>query len=381
MPSRRLRSPRVRPAAFGAVVVGAVALAATVGASTAGTPVASAATTATGSTAATGTTARPAPAAATRQSFIFAVPGSSGFLAVSGAGSPSSSALSAHPEPTYAAAVEWAQLREEWDYPSRIGERGTVKPSDRDGCVVYSGSWQDYGRGPEPAALIGLSPTCTPNPGTGSGSVWEMRPEGLVAVDSRTAAESGFAGHAGGRFRLEPDPVNEVIGLRPFAPGAASTAPIDPTDPPDGGGASDNLTADAAFPADIRREAEVTGRADAGAAITIVAEGRTLATTTADASGRYGVPVPAPGSGGPRLLTVEERVGGRLQETTQVTLDYGAPVRIDTPAPGASVPPGPLPVTGRGEPGSTVELRRDGVVVAEVTVGADGTWRATLPGR
>jgi hypothetical protein len=144
------------------------------------------------------------------------------------------------------------------------------------------------------------------------------------------------------------------------------------------------LTATGSFPDDVTESAVVAGRGQPGARIEVRDGGRVIASTTVGADGTWSATVPAPDRGGVSLVTVAQRVGGRDTDTVDVDLDYGAAVRITSPADDFHTSPvfPEVQVVGVAEPGSVVQVgERGGPADAfgRVVVGADGTWTVTTP--
>lgn len=126
----------------------------------------------------------------------------------------------------------------------------------------------------------------------------------------------------------------------------------------------------------------VRGDAKPDTAITLEEGGSTIATTTADETGAWSVPVTF--AAGAHTITATSWDGvfyDGPSEARAFTIDLtppGAPI-ILTPAAGAQLNDGNVTITGTAEPGATVRLRHGGVLRATVAVSPSGTWSATLP--
>ncbi|MBN9684843.1 MULTISPECIES: Ig-like domain-containing protein [unclassified Corallococcus] len=89
---------------------------------------------------------------------------------------------------------------------------------------------------------------------------------------------------------------------------------------------------------------------------------------------------------GPHTLAVRARDAAGNQETEPTTfswtVDTVAPAipRVTSLTPGATVAVSPAEVSGRGEPGSVVQLMVDGVTVGTAEVDVAGQWTVALPG-
>lgn len=122
------------------------------------------------------------------------------------------------------------------------------------------------------------------------------------------------------------------------------------------------LTASAAFGNTPNQKVELSGKAQAGAAIEVRdAAGKQVATGTANSSGEWFLALNAPNTAGEYQVTVSQKVDGDpVNDAKTVTIDYGAGVTISSPANGAEHDGGPISVTGNGQAGSTVTVREKG---------------------
>ena len=124
-----------------------------------------------------------------------------------------------------------------------------------------------------------------------------------------------------------------------------------------------------------------------------VYDGETVvAETTVGADGTWQVAVPPLATGEHSLVARTYSADGTAQAATEplvVTVTESAVV-VATPAPVAVAPAmqvsgaapavgEPLSLAGTGTPGSTVKVYDGETVVAETTVGADGTWQVAVP--
>lgn len=144
------------------------------------------------------------------------------------------------------------------------------------------------------------------------------------------------------------------------------------------------LTASSTFPDDATKPVVVAGRGQPGARIEVRDGGRVVGATTVGADGTWSVTVPAPDRGGVYRVTVAQRVSGQDTDTVDLDIDYGAAVRITSPADDFHTSPvfSEVRVVGLAEPGSVVRVgERGGAADAfgRVVVGADGTWSVTTP--
>ncbi|WP_156369896.1 hypothetical protein [Frigoribacterium sp. Leaf164] len=126
----------------------------------------------------------------------------------------------------------------------------------------------------------------------------------------------------------------------------------------------------------------VRGTAAPGASVAVSLDGVTVTVTAAGGAWSADfddVPV------GTHQITAVQSLGGRtsLPQTAQLTVQAGAPVTVDAPVAGSVVEafgsqlPATVTVTGRAEPGATVDVALGGVV--RQVVADDGTWSTTFP--
>ena len=122
--------------------------------------------------------------------------------------------------------------------------------------------------------------------------------------------------------------------------------------------------------------ATVTGTGEAGARIVITDPiGTTIGTATVDANGTYTAALtPAQRNGEVLGATQTDAVGHVSPEVTTTAPDLTAPA-----APIGAVAPDGATLTGTGEPGAAITITSPaGALVGTATVGADGTFVATL---
>ncbi|UXN20907.1 Ig-like domain-containing protein [Curtobacterium flaccumfaciens] len=154
---------------------------------------------------------------------------------------------------------------------------------------------------------------------------------------------------------------------------ADSTVSFDPTE----------IKAEAAFPTDIAKDLTISGSAHAGAKVEIYnAAGKLVKTVSADAAtGKFSAGIAAPNAGGKQTYTIKQVLQGETAaKTLTVTADYGNAVKITSPENNVEHGGGQLVFRGTGEPGSTVDLRKQGSqnIVASGTVSNSGTWSVTV---
>ncbi|MFN7135016.1 MAG: Ig-like domain-containing protein, partial [Myxococcales bacterium] len=125
------------------------------------------------------------------------------------------------------------------------------------------------------------------------------------------------------------------------------------------------------------------GTAEPNATVDVYVDGQKVGSTTADGNGNWTF---APSSDlGEGTHVVHARQTDAAGNTSSASPDVTfridttppAPPVITSPAAGATVSTTPT-ITGTAEPGATVVISVDGVVVGTVTAGSDGSWSYTL---
>ena len=124
----------------------------------------------------------------------------------------------------------------------------------------------------------------------------------------------------------------------------------------------------------------VTGTTEPGATVVVTVNGQTY-TTTADDTGNWSVDVdPLPD--GDYTITVQatDRAGNTGAEgSSTFTVDTSGPsVSITSPGAGEEVGDRPT-ITGTADPGATVEVYVEGVLVGTTTADANGNWSFEIP--
>ncbi|MFJ4221686.1 Ig-like domain-containing protein [Curtobacterium luteum] len=130
---------------------------------------------------------------------------------------------------------------------------------------------------------------------------------------------------------------------------------------------------DVVFPADPAEPAYAEGEAPAGAEVVVLDEdGTEVGSGRVPANGHFEVDIDAADTDGEVERTVALRQGDTELARQDTDVDYGAPVRITSPADGADVTPSTV-VRGTGEPGAEVTLEL-GDRTLSTEVRDDGTW-------
>jgi outer membrane protein OmpA-like peptidoglycan-associated protein len=122
-----------------------------------------------------------------------------------------------------------------------------------------------------------------------------------------------------------------------------------------------------------------SGTAEPGATVTVVVDGQTVGTVTADANGNWAVAVVTPLADGPHTVTATARdvQGHTATDTHAFTVDTRTAVDIVAPGNGDELASPVVTYSGTAEPGATVTVVVDGQTVGSVTAGADGSWSVT----
>ncbi|MBB3112302.1 5-hydroxyisourate hydrolase-like protein (transthyretin family) [Paenibacillus phyllosphaerae] len=129
----------------------------------------------------------------------------------------------------------------------------------------------------------------------------------------------------------------------------------------------------------------LTGTSDTNATVTIIADGVTLGTATANGSGNWSFTVPASKelADGDYIFEAEVTGGsGTVNDSIDLTVDASTYVTIQSPSTGTTVQTGPASVSGTAEPGATLTLTVSGSngtqTLTSFTVDASGNWSYTL---
>jgi hypothetical protein len=127
----------------------------------------------------------------------------------------------------------------------------------------------------------------------------------------------------------------------------------------------------------------ISGSAEPGATVTVTVNGALL-TTTANAQGAWSVTPTTPLADGLILVsaTASDAAGNTSQPTaTSFTIDTIAPaaVVISSPADGATLSAAPATISGSAEPGATVAVVVDGMMLGMTIADMSGVWSIAAP--
>lgn len=123
-----------------------------------------------------------------------------------------------------------------------------------------------------------------------------------------------------------------------------------------------------------------SGTATPGLVVTVVVDGVTVGTVTAGPDGAWSLTPTDPLADGPHRVTASVSAGARTaSDTADFVVDRSTTVAITSPAEGSTIRDATPEIRGTGEPGASVVVTVDGMLVGTTTVGADGTWVVSVP--
>lgn len=128
----------------------------------------------------------------------------------------------------------------------------------------------------------------------------------------------------------------------------------------------------------------VTGTAEPGASVEVSVDGEVVGTVTADADGKFELPLTEALAEGDHVVSaVQTDEAGNVSKAAEneFTVDLAAPAPpvITSPEDGATVEDRTPVIEGTGEPGTTIVVIVNGEPVGTVVVDDDGTWSFPLP--
>jgi nucleoid-associated protein YgaU len=125
----------------------------------------------------------------------------------------------------------------------------------------------------------------------------------------------------------------------------------------------------------------LNGTGEPGSLIVLSAGGLELGTVTVDADGTWSFSGQLEPGDYEIVASTVDADGVVLNESEAIAFTVAEPVLVAAPTlsePDANHA-GSVTLDGTGEPGATVEILEDGVVVGTATVGGDGTWTFSYP--
>jgi MYXO-CTERM domain-containing protein len=129
----------------------------------------------------------------------------------------------------------------------------------------------------------------------------------------------------------------------------------------------------------------LTGTAEPGATVTIRVDGAVAGTATADAMGAFTFTVPTALADGARTFTATATDAAMNASAPSMpvtlTIDTQAPASptITAPADGSTIATATPMLSGRAEPGSTVRVLVDGMLVGTTSADPSGAWTLAVP--
>ncbi|MDQ0200757.1 Ig-like domain-containing protein [Neobacillus ginsengisoli] len=123
------------------------------------------------------------------------------------------------------------------------------------------------------------------------------------------------------------------------------------------------------------KDSSITGQAEADATVEVKANGSIIGSGAAGADGKFALTIPLQKAETVLIFTAKDKAGN-VSEGTTVTVKDGTP-------PGKpvvnAVTDHDTTVTGQAESGAKVDVKANGSVIGSATVGADGTYKVTIP--
>jgi large repetitive protein len=130
---------------------------------------------------------------------------------------------------------------------------------------------------------------------------------------------------------------------------------------------------------------DISGTAEAGSTVTIIVDGNTVGTTTADGNGNYTYTLPAQNDGPHNVtVTATDAVGNTsgTSSALNINVDTTAPaapsIALQTPVNNGEINTTKPTVTGTAEPNSTVTIYADGTKAGTATADANGNYTFTF---
>jgi len=128
------------------------------------------------------------------------------------------------------------------------------------------------------------------------------------------------------------------------------------------------------------RTPRITGTADAGATVEVYIDGVLVGSVTAAADGAWSIDTTASLADGEHTVrAVATDAGGSATASGSFTVDASTTVVILEPADGSTTGDARPTYTGTAEPGATVTILVDGVVIGMATAAGDGSWTFDQP--
>ncbi len=125
----------------------------------------------------------------------------------------------------------------------------------------------------------------------------------------------------------------------------------------------------------------LSGTGTPGTRVRVRAGDTNLGTTVVGPDGRWELETILGAGTQPIVVEVLDAGGNPVAASAPVEVQAtgGLGVSVDAPVEGAVLQPGPNVISGKGKPGTVLEILNGDLVLGETTVGADGAWRAEVP--
>ncbi|MEI4829875.1 Ig-like domain-containing protein [Bacillus sp. FJAT-53711] len=120
---------------------------------------------------------------------------------------------------------------------------------------------------------------------------------------------------------------------------------------------------------------EVTGIAEAGATVTIYADGKLLSSTTADSNGAFTISIPVQKAETELVITATDQAGNTSEETKVTVKDMTAPSKPEVHA----VTDKTTEVTGKTEPNAVVSIFVNTTQIGSAAADKDGNFTVQIP--
>ncbi|WP_236237748.1 BapA/Bap/LapF family large adhesin [Pseudomonas faucium] len=215
-----------------------------------------------------------------------------------------------------------------------VGEDGTLWHANYDATAFTGFTFDEVSSLDELVAGIGVAGSATPT--------WAIAGLSLLGVGGAAAAADHSSGGGGGGGSGDTSPPASAIDLLVSADGL-----------------------------------RITGRGEAGSTVTVRdAAGNVIGTGTVGADGTFNVPLSTPQLNGENLgVTLTDGAGNSSQVGVIAAPDTTPP----QPPSDLTINPQGTTLTGRTEPGASVQVRGpDGTLLGTGVAGADGTFSVTL---
>jgi LysM repeat protein len=209
--------------------------------------------------------------------------------------------------------------------------------------------------------------------GTGEpGGTVEILDNGVVIGQAVVGADGKWS------WKYPLGPGSHAISVRPAGKPELAAAPVNITTA--AAAAAPSLDAPTEGAALTAGEVAFSGTGEPGGTVEILDNGVVIGQAVVGADGKWSWKYPL----GPGSHAVSVRPAGKPElasapvNITTAAAAAAAP-SLDAPTEGAALTAGEVAFSGTGEPGGTVEILDNGVVIGQAVVGADGKWSWKYP--